>query len=71
MRTIIIITEEEADAVKAPSFRPKSWSDATMILTDSGRVIKSATGFCDFTVDMEKLTSVLNGDKRVKRKSAS
>jgi hypothetical protein len=67
MRTILIVTEEEARAIEETRGRSKEAAAATMILTEEGRILKSANGWAGFTIDMEKLASVLNGEKRVVR----
>jgi hypothetical protein len=65
MRTIIILDGEDPPA--APRGRPVVMAQASMVLTASGRILKSANGWADYTVDMDKLNSVLNGEKRVRK----
>lgn len=68
MRTILILTEEEARAVQSRRGRSKTIHEASMVLTENGTILKAKHGFAFFRVDMEKLDSVLNGEKRVTRK---
>ncbi len=66
MRTIIILDAESMPAEKTRG-HSRAFADASMVLTASGRILKSANGWADYTVDMEKLNSVLNGEKRVRK----
>ena len=70
MRTILIVTDDEARGIEETRGRSKEAAAATMILTESGRVLKSANGWAGYVVDVEKLNSVLNGEKRVFRNKA-
>ena len=67
MRTIVIL---DGEAVPEGRGRPAFMAQADMVLTASGRILKSANGYADYLVDIEKLNSVLNGEKRVRKVKA-
>lgn len=69
MRTIIILNGETPP--EAARGRSAVMANASMVLTASGRILKSANGWADYTVDMDKLNSVLNGEKRVRKAKAA
>lgn len=65
MRTIVILDGETPP--EAARGRPAIMAQATMVLTASGRILKSTNGWADYTVDMDRLNAVLNGEKRVRK----
>jgi hypothetical protein len=66
MRIIIIL--DDAFAERKPRGHSRALGEADMVIAADGRVLKRRNDWSGYRVDMEKLDSVLNGEKRVTRK---